>query len=81
MRKILTGIAVVASGFAFAITVTAHAQATQMLPSSEQPHAFNKRSKVLQMNSQALEHEIDRFPLMLLPQPTKNEQQSKYAIG
>lgn len=78
--KVLIGIAVVASGVALAISMTANVQANQMPGNVEQQHSLNKRSQVLQMNMDLLKRAPDSFPLML-PQPTKIEQPNKYAIG
>jgi hypothetical protein len=78
--KVLTGIAVFASGVALAISITATAQANQMPGNVEPQHSFHKRSQMLQMNIDLLKRAPDSFPLML-PQPTKIEQQNKYAIG
>jgi hypothetical protein len=80
MSKILTGIAVVASGIALAISMTASAGTTQVPEHSERQHSVDKRSQVLQLNIDLSRPESDRFPLML-PQPTKIDNPRKYAIG
>jgi hypothetical protein len=79
MSKILSGIAVVSSGLALAISMSASAGTTRVPGDSEQ-HAVNNTSPVLQLNIDLLSPESDRFPLML-PQPTKIDRPSKYAIG
>jgi hypothetical protein len=78
--KVLSGIAVAASGLALAISIATNAEATQMPGDFGQQHSFNKRSQALQLNANLLKRASDRFPLML-PQPTKIERQNKYAVG
>lgn len=83
MTKILIGIAAVSSTLALAISLSANATEAQLAGSIEQDYRPDtNRLQLLDVNPRIVEPEafnIKRFPLML-PQPTKIEQPSRYAL-
>lgn len=84
MSRVLIGIAVVTAGLALTISMSVNAAATQT-QSGVELHAIGVNSGSqrsggrLEMNDGRLP-ESSRFPLML-PQPTKVDEQNKYNLG
>ena len=83
MSKILIGIAAVTSGLALVISMSASASSVEASGEMKQEfRAVDKGPLQRNTNSEIAESEIpsrNRFPLML-PQPTKTEDQNTYDL-